>query len=106
MALRTVDENQLQDLLGRGKPVVVDFYADWCAPCRALGPEVETLAGRFDGEVEFVKVDADANPKLVVALGIMGVPTVVHFSAEGAEAGRSVGAVRADVLASRLRLTA
>jgi thioredoxin len=99
-----VTDTELQGLLGSGKAVVADFYADWCAPCRALSPEIEELSSRLGGEVAFVKVDVDANPDLAVRLGILGVPTVVHFSGTGEEVARSVGAVRADELARRLRL--
>ena len=102
--MTVVDEVQLKDKLGQGKAVVADFYADWCAPCRAVAPELETLEAKY-GDVEFVKVDVDANPALANELGVMGVPTVVHFSPAGDEVARSVGAAPATALEFRLKLS-
>ncbi|HYZ93256.1 MAG TPA: thioredoxin family protein [Actinomycetota bacterium] len=104
MPLAHVSDVELKALFGKGKPVVVDFYADWCGPCRVVGPELETLAARSEGKVEFVKLDVDAHPRFTAELGIMGVPTVIHYGADGNEVARAVGAARADVLAQRLLL--
>lgn len=98
-----IDEVQLKERLGSGRRIVADFYADWCAPCRAVAPELETLAERY-ADVEFVKIDVDVNPQLANKLGVMGVPTIVHFSAEGEEVARTTGATKADALAFRLGL--
>ncbi len=103
MSLTVIDDTQLSELLGKGKAVVADFSADWCAPCRALAPELEKLAATSD-EIEFVEIDIDAHPQLTQELRIMSVPTVIHFSSEGIEIARSVGAMRAEQLALRLRL--
>ena len=100
-----IDQDQLKAKLGQGKAVVVDFYADWCGPCRAVAPEIETLAAKY-GDVEFVKIDTDANPQITQELGIMSIPTVVHFGADGDEVARNTGAVKAEALALRLRLDA
>lgn len=104
MSLANVNDTQLRELLGKGKPVVVDFYAEWCRPCHAIAPELEKLASRSEGEIEFVKLDIDAHPKLVSGLGIMSVPTVIHFSSDGSEFARTVGVARGDELVQRLRL--
>jgi thioredoxin len=104
MALPVVDEAQLQGMLGKGRSVVVDFYADWCGPCRAIAPELEKLASESEGSVDFVKLDVDANPRLTAELGIMGIPTVIHFAPDGSEFARAVGAARGEELARRLRL--
>jgi thioredoxin 1 len=105
MPLPHVNDVELKELFGKGKPVVVDFYADWCGPCRAITPELEDLASRSEGNVEFVKLDVDAHPRFTAELGIMGVPTVIHYGADGNEVARAVGAARADVLAQRLLLS-
>lgn len=101
-----IDEGQLRDRLGAGRPVVVDFYADWCAPCRAIAPELAALESEHGSDVDFVKIDIDANPTLANELGVMSIPTVVHFGDTGAEVARSVGAAPASALALRLRLGA
>lgn len=98
-----LDEAQLQERLGKGKSVVVDFYADWCGPCRAVAPELDKLAQEH-ADVEFVKVDADANPDLLQRLGIMGIPTLIRFDGSGQEVARSTGAAPAAALALRLGL--
>ena len=103
MSLTAVDETQLSELLQKGKPVVVDFSADWCAPCKAIAPELEKLASTTEG-IEFVELDIDAHPGITQQLRVMSVPTVVHFGADGSEVARSVGAVRAEQLALRLGL--
>ena len=99
-----IDEVQLQDRLGRGKSIVIDITADWCPPCRAVAPEFEKLSGEYT-DVEFVKVDADENPALLERLGVMSIPTLVHFDGEGQEVARSTGAAPAAALAFRLKLS-
>jgi len=106
MSLKTVDAAELQDLRASGKAVVVDFYADWCAPCRAIGPEVEALASAAGDETAFVKLDVDASPELASELGVQGIPTVIHFGPGGDEVARSIGLRRSGALAEALGLAA
>lgn len=77
-------------VLGAPLPVLVDFHAEWCGPCRWLDPVLETLAREFRGRVLVVKVDADEAPDVVQAHRVGSVPTVLLFH-DGREAGRSVG---------------
>jgi thioredoxin 1 len=62
------------------RPVVVDFYADWCGPCRIIEPVIHSLSEEYQDKVKFVKVDTDANQELTTQFGIMSIPTVMFFS--------------------------
>lgn len=99
-----INETELRERLGNGRPIVADFTADWCPPCRALAPELDKLEANYGSDIDFVKIDVDENPQLTQDLGVMGVPTVVHFSADGEELARSTGAMPAPALAARLNL--
>jgi thioredoxin 1 len=72
------DDTFETDVLRAGKPVVVDFWAPWCGPCRAIAPALEQLAGETD-KVEFVKVDIDENPSTANRYGVLSIPTVMLF---------------------------
>jgi thioredoxin 1 len=104
-SIRTVTASELQALVA-DRPVVVDFYADWCHPCHALAPELERVASAFEGEVTVVKLDIEADPAYAQQQGVLGIPTVVHYGAGGAEVARSVGVRRAPELAQALGLGA
>lgn len=73
-------------------PVVADFWAPWCGPCRTLGPIIEKVAGEFDGRVKLVKIDSDQNPELSGALNIRSIPTVIAFK-DGRVASHFLGAL-------------
>jgi thioredoxin 1 len=67
------------EVLDSDRPVLVDFSAVWCQPCKMLDPVVKQLAGEWDGKVKVVKIDADENPNLVMQFGVMGIPTLLFF---------------------------
>ncbi len=77
-------------VIGSEAPVLVDFYADWCAPCKYVAPLMDELAKTHEGKLLVVKVDTDQAPDLSQKLGIRGIPTVILFK-DGEEVGRSVG---------------
>lgn len=90
---RPVDLSQddfQRTVLDSSAPVMVDFHADWCAPCRMVAPLVDELAHEHEGRLLVVRVDTDRAPGLSGRLGIRGIPTLVFFK-DGVEVGRSVG---------------
>lgn len=70
----------VQEVLNSDKPVVVDFYAPWCGPCKMLAPVLDRLAGQYNENVKFVKVNVDEAPTLAVTYNISGVPTIMIFN--------------------------
>ena len=94
--IRVTDGNFESEVLEAEMPVFVDFYADWCGPCKMMAPIVEELANEFDGRAKIAKLDVDANPKISATYGIRSIPTLVIF-----DAGRPVARV-AGVIAKTL----
>ncbi len=81
-----------QDVLGSELPVLVDFWAEWCGPCKMIAPVLEEIAGEYAGKLKVAKVDVDANPEVPGKFGIRGIPTLILFKDGNAEATK-VGAL-------------
>lgn len=97
--LKVTDSDFDRVVRGAGVPIVVDFYADWCGPCKVMAPALDEFAGDHAGEVLVLKLDTDANQATAQRFGIKGIPTLIAF-ANGAETGRHVGMADGAVLAS------
>ena len=78
MALQITDAN-FEELVNSGKPMVLDFWAEWCGPCRMVGPIIDELATEYEGRVTIGKMDVDNNNDVVAQFGIRNIPTVLFF---------------------------
>lgn len=90
MALQLTDASFDEVVLKSDKPVLVDFWATWCGPCRMLGPVIEELATEYEGRVVVGKVDVDNNQEFAAKYGVRNIPTVLVFK-DGEVVGRQVG---------------
>jgi len=88
---KTSDSNFDADVLKSSTPVVVDFWAEWCGPCRMIAPALEEIAGALGDKVKIVKLNVDENPQVAAKYGIMSIPTLMMFK-NGEIASRQVGA--------------
>ena len=95
------DSDFEDEVVNADTPVLVDFWADWCAPCKMIAPIVEELAEEYDGQVKFAKLDVDSNPKSAMTYGIRGIPTLLIFK-DGQPVDQIVGAVPKSALKSKI----
>ena len=92
MALGKVSDSTFDsEVLKATSPVVVDFWAEWCGPCRMIAPALEEIAGSLDGKVKIVKLNVDENPQTAAKYGIQSIPTLMIFK-NGQMASRQIGA--------------
>jgi len=101
-ALEITDANFNDLVANSDKPVLVDFWAEWCGPCRMVGPVVEKIAVAYEGQAVVGKVDVDSNPETAMKFGIRSIPTLLFFK-NGEIVDRQVGAVSQVVLEDKLK---
>ena len=92
MAHDVSDQNFEQEVLKSSEPVLVDFFAEWCGPCKAMAPALEEVAKEMEGKVKVAKIDVDANPDITTRYQIQAMPTLSLFK-DGEIAGRHTGAL-------------
>lgn len=101
MAIELTDANFEEVVLNSEKPVLVDFWAEWCGPCRMVGPIVEELAGEYEGRAVIGKVNVDFNREISMKFGIRNIPTLLVFKG-GQVVDKQVGVAPKNVLAQKL----
>jgi thioredoxin 1 len=99
-AIEITDAN-FDEIIKTDKPVLVDFWAEWCGPCKMIGPVVEELAGEYEGKVVIGKLDVDSNPEISAKFGIRSIPTLLVIK-NGQVVDKQVGAVSKAVLSQKL----
>jgi len=101
---KTIELNDanFDEVINSGKPVLVDFWAEWCGPCKMIGPVVEELAGDYEGRAVIAKLNVDENPAVTARFGVRSIPTLLVFKG-GQIVDKQVGAVPKSVLSQKLQ---
>lgn len=100
MALEITDSNY-KEILAEGKPVVIDFWAPWCGPCKMVGPIIDELAGEYEGKALIGKCDVDDNDDVASEFGIRNIPTVLFFK-DGQLVDKQVGSAPKATYAAKI----
>jgi len=95
-------DSNFDEVIKSDKPVLVDFWAEWCGPCKMIGPLVEELASDYEGKAIIAKLNVDENPQATARFGVRNIPTLLVFK-NGQVVDKQVGAVPKSVLASKLQ---
>ncbi len=101
MAIELTDANFDELVLKSDKPVLVDFWAEWCGPCRMVGPSVEELSKEYEGKAIVGKMNVDTNPNVSMQFGIRNIPALLYFK-NGQVVDKQIGAVPKSILANKL----
>jgi thioredoxin 1 len=101
MALEVNDSNFDDLVIKSNKPVLVDFWAEWCGPCRIIGPIIEEISNEYSGKAIVVKCDVDSSPEVASKYGIRNIPTILFFK-DGKVADKQVGAVPKNNIVAKL----
>lgn len=100
--ITVTDDSFEAEVLNADKPTLIDFWASWCAPCKAISPIVDELAAEYEGKVKVAKMNVDENPMTPSKFGVRGIPTLILFK-DGKVADQKVGAVPKAQLADMLK---
>ena len=102
MAIEVNDTNFEDVVLKSDIPAIVDFWAEWCGPCRMIAPSIEEMSGEFSGKAVVAKCDVDNSPQVAIKYSIRNIPTILFFK-DGKIADKQVGAVPKNVLVNKLK---
>ena len=97
-----INDANFDQIISSDKPVLIDFWAEWCGPCKMIGPVVEELAGDYDGRAIVGKLNVDENPTVTARFGVRSIPTLLVFKG-GQIVDKQIGAVPKSVLAQKLQ---